>query len=155
MKTIRRNLPIFIVLLCVMTYIVGCGQTEKVDQRNTEPVLLSASQQKYYDGIVAARKLWAGCHDLAIYRYNGKYYLAANLPVNESYVAGLDGKKSKVTTCNRVAYSIENGEVKDNLTLADAGVTSVGQCIAIVYFAKGDSIDVEYALVSQLVACAF
>lgn len=148
----KKKLITLSLLLCLLMQLVGCAQTSSSSTRNTTAVSLTDKQQKLADGIWDARSLWSGCDELSIYKHKGEYYLAANMPVGESYVEGLDGGRSKVTTYKRYAYRISNGRIIDDLTLADSGVTSVGQKIASVWFQKGDSAEVKKALISQLAA---
>lgn len=142
-------------LLSLLLLFTGCGTTggnSSAPTRNITAVALSDNQQKLADGIWAAKSLWSGCDELSIYKHKGEYYLAANMPVGESYVDAFDGGRSKVTTYKRYAYRISDGQIIDDLTLADAGVTSVGTKIASVWFQKGDSETVKKALISQLAA---
>ena len=144
------------ILFCATLFFSGCYQqstSSKDNIRNIETVALSEDQQKLADGIWNARSLWSGCSELAIYKHDGKYYLAANMLVSEQKVPDLFGGQGSVGTYKRYAYSItENGEILDNLTLSDAGITSVGQRVSVVYFSGEDSAETQKALISQLVA---
>lgn len=142
------------VLLVIALLLGGCSLSapEASNTRNTESVTLNEKGQKLADGIWAAKSLWSGCSELAIYRHNDQYYLAANFFVSGSTTTDMFGKPSKVGTYKRYAYRIENGKIIDDLTLADAGVTSVGRRIGAVNMVTGDSSEVQKALISQLVS---
>ena len=140
-------------ILCILLTLGGCVQTNTGNTRNVKAVSLSENQQKIADGIWNAKGLWSGCSELAIYRHNGKYYLAANKLISEQKVPDLFNGQGSVGTYKRYAYTITaDGRIVDDLTLADAGITSVGQRVSVVYFSKGDSTEIMKALISQLVA---
>lgn len=142
------------VFLLVVLLLGGCSMStsETANTRNTEAVTLGEKGQKLADGIWAARSLWGGCSELAIYRHNDTYYLAANFYVSGGTTTDMFGKPSKVGTYKRYAYRIEDGKIIDDLTLADAGVTSVGRRIGAVNMDADDSSEVQKALISQLVS---
>lgn len=145
---------ILALFLLVILLLGGCSlsASEAANTRNTEAVILGEKGQKLADGIWAARSLWSGCSELAIYQHNGTYYLAANFLVRSSTTNDMFGKTSTVGTYKRYAYRIEDGKIIDDLTLADAGVTSVGRRIGAVNMDPDDSSEVQKALISQLVS---
>lgn len=148
-----KKIIVFLCVLCTFFALGGCTQSTTKSTRNVNAVSLNEKQQMVADGIWDARTLWSGCSELAIYKHNGKYYLAANKLVSERNVPDLFDGKGTVGTYKRYAYEItEDGKVLDDLTLSDAGVTSVGQRLGAVYFYEGDTAEIKKALISQLVA---
>lgn len=151
----KRIFVLFAALLIVLS-LGGCAMSQsQSNTRNTEAVTLGENGQKLANGIWAARGLWGGCSELAIYRHNNKYYLAANFLVRRSTTTDLLGKPTQVGTYRRYAYRIEDGRLINDLTLKDAGITSVGTRVAAVNILSGDSDAVKRALISQLVSAVY
>lgn len=62
---------------------------------------------------------------------NDDYYFAVNVIVSKTNSTGID-QFGNAYTCRYTTYSIRDYQIHDDLTLADAGITSVATCVAKV-----------------------